>query len=159
MFRVGQGIDYHKLEKDSKGFMLGGLFIPSDFSVVAHSDGDVLIHAICDAILGALSLHDIGHHFPDTDEKYKNIKSIFLLEKVNDIIKKKEYEVVNIDSTVVLQKPKLKPFISQMKTNLANILSIDASCVSVKATTKENLDAIGSSQGICAHAIVLLQKK
>lgn len=154
--RIGYGYDVHKLEA-GKELFLGGVEIPSPVGCVAHSDGDVLIHAICDALLGAANLGDIGHHFPDTDPQYKGIRSTILLEKTLDLIKAEHFEVVNVDSTICLQKPRLSGFIDEIKSSLSSVLQCNA--VSVKATTTEKLGFVGEEKGISAHAIVLLQKR
>jgi 2-C-methyl-D-erythritol 2,4-cyclodiphosphate synthase len=157
MIRIGQGYDVHRLA-EGESLWLGGILIFHDKGTVAHSDGDVLIHAICDALLGALGLGDIGTHFPDTSEKYKNIDSKILLKKTGDLIKEKGYIIGNIDSTVCVQRPKLKPFISEMKKVMAGVLGIKENKISVKATTTEKLGFEGREEGISAHSVVLIQK-
>jgi len=154
--RVGYGYDVHKLEA-GKELFLGGVAIPSPVGCVAHSDGDVLIHAICDALLGAANLDDIGQQFPDTDPQYKGIRSTVLLEKTLELIHSEYFEIVNVDSTVCLQQPRLSALMDEIKTSLSAILQCKA--VSVKATTTEKLGFVGEGTGIAAHAIVLLQKK
>lgn len=156
-FRIGYGFDVHQLSEGRK-LHLGGIIIPHYKGCVAHSDGDVLIHAICDALLGAAAMHDIGFHFPDTDPEYKNIDSKILLEKTWDLISKSGYSIANIDSTVCLQKPKIKEFIPEMIQVLAKILKIESENISVKATTTEKLGFIGNEEGIAAHAVVLIHK-
>ncbi|MDR3226552.1 MAG: 2-C-methyl-D-erythritol 2,4-cyclodiphosphate synthase [Prevotellaceae bacterium] len=157
MIRIGIGYDVHCL-KDGLELWIGGIKIESEKGVVAHSDGDTLIHAICDALLGAAALHDIGYHFPDNDARYKNIDSKILLKKVIDMIAEKNYSVVNIDSTVCLQQPKIKPFIGEMQKCLANIMNIDIDNVSIKATTTEQLGFVGREEGIAAYVVVLIEK-
>ncbi len=157
MFRIGHGFDVHRLAK-GESLWLGGIEIKHTKGTVAHSDGDVLIHAICDALLGALNLNDIGYHFPDTSSDFKNIDSKVLLKKTYDMVLNKGYRIVNIDSTVCAEKPKLKPHIPEMKTKLRSVLSLEDEVVSVKATTTEKLGFVGQEEGISAHAVVLLQK-
>lgn len=157
MIRIGNGYDVHKLVEGRK-MILGGVEIPHHLGLLGHSDADVLVHAIMDALLGALALGDIGKHFPDTDEKYKGIDSMKLLRNVQELIEKQGYKVVNIDSIVAAEKPKLKPFIDDMRKNLANALKTDVSCVSVKATTEEKLGFTGREEGIKSYAVVLLEK-
>jgi 2-C-methyl-D-erythritol 2,4-cyclodiphosphate synthase len=154
--RIGQGIDFHQLMEGRK-LWLGGVLIPSDKGCVAHSDGDVLIHAICDALLGALSLKDIGHWFPDSDEEFRNIRSTILLERTYNIIREKGYYVSNIDSTLCLERPKIAPYVSDMKNVIATILNVNADSVSIKATTTEGLGFTGRGEGVVALAVVLLQ--
>jgi 2-C-methyl-D-erythritol 2,4-cyclodiphosphate synthase len=156
--RIGQGIDFHRLEKGLK-LWLGGVEIPSEKGSVAHSDGDVLLHAICDSLLGAAGLPDIGHHFPDTYAEFRNIRSTILLERVYNIIRKKGYNVSNIDSTVCLEKPKIAPYIPEMQSIIAGILKIPPDCISIKATTAEKLGFIGREEGIMAIAVTLLEKQ
>lgn len=157
MIRIGNGYDVHKLVEGRK-MILGGVEIPHHLGLLGHSDADVLVHAIMDALLGALALGDIGKHFPDTDEEYKGIDSMKLLRNVQELIEKQGYKVVNIDSIVAAEKPKLKPFIDDMRKNLANALKTDVSCVSVKATTEEKLGFTGREEGIKSYAVVLLEK-
>lgn len=156
-FRIGYGYDVHQLAEGKK-LHIGGITIPHKKGCVAHSDGDVLIHAICDALLGATAMNDIGYHFPDTDPEYKNIDSKILLGKTLDIISQKGYSIVNIDSTVCLEKPKIKEYIPEMITVLSEILRTEKENISVKATTTEKLGFIGKEEGIAAHAVVLIQK-
>ena len=158
MLRIGNGYDVHQL-KAGIDLWIGGIKIEASKGAVAHSDGDVLIHAICDSLLGAAALNDIGHHFPDSDEKYKNIDSKILLRKVVDLLADKGYTIVNVDSTVCLQQPKLKPFIADMQKCLANVMNVDVSCVSVKATTTEKLGFVGREEGIAAYAVALIEKE
>lgn len=153
--RIGQGIDFHRLEKGLK-LWLGGVNIPSEKGCVAHSDGDVLLHAICDAILGAGGLKDIGHQFPDTNPEFKNIDSKILLRKSFLLIKEKGYSIINIDSTVCLEKPKISTFSDQMRNTIAEILEISPENISIKATTTEKLGFTGREEGIVALAVVLI---
>jgi 2-C-methyl-D-erythritol 2,4-cyclodiphosphate synthase len=155
--RIGQGIDFHKLEK-GLDLCLGGIRIPSEKGCVAYSDGDVLLHAICDSLLGAAGLNDIGHYFPDSDPYYKNIDSKILLEKTVSLISEVSYKVVNIDCTVCLEKPKIAPFINQMKEVISAIAGVSPQDVSIKATTTEKLGFIGREEGIAAFAVALLKK-
>jgi len=154
--RIGQGYDVHRLEK-GETLWLGGVLIPSGKGTVAHSDGDVLIHAVCDALLGAVKAGDIGYNFPDTSQEYKNIDSKILLKRTHILLKEKGFEIVNIDATVILQKPKLRPYISQMENKMAEVLEVDPAKISVKATTTEMLGFEGREEGIAAMAIVLVQ--
>tara|TARA_Y100001954_G_C15746435_1_gene571304 strand:- start:674 stop:1153 length:480 start_codon:yes stop_codon:yes gene_type:complete len=156
-FRIGHGYDVHKLENGKK-FIIGGIQIDHDKGAIGHSDADVVIHVICDALLGALSLGDIGKHFPDTDEKYKGIDSKVLLYKVLDLVKEKEYRVSNVDVTILLQKPKLRNHINSMRATLSNIMEIDISQISVKATTTEGLGFVGREEGVAAHCVCLIEK-
>ena len=157
MLRIGNGYDVHKLVEGRK-LVLGGIEIPHTKGVLGHSDGDVLIHAIMDAMLGALALGDIGQHFPDTDKKYKNIDSSILLTKVTNLIKSKGYSIVNLDSIIVLQKPKVKPYIEDMRAKIASILQVEIDRVSVKATTEEKLGFTGDESGVKSYCVVLLEK-
>jgi len=156
-FRIGYGYDVHRMDKGRK-LILGGIKIPHDKGCVAHSDGDVLIHAICDALLGAAALRDIGYHFPDTDNQYKNIDSKILLKKTIRILHDNGYSLVNIDSTICLQKPKIQDFIPEMIQTIASVMNVAKSKISIKATTSENLGFIGEEKGIAAHAMVLIEK-
>jgi 2-C-methyl-D-erythritol 2,4-cyclodiphosphate synthase len=158
MFRVGQGYDIHRLA-EGETLWLGGILIPHTKGTVAHSDGDVLIHAICDALLGAVNLGDIGTHFPDDSDKFKNIDSKILLKDTYRLVKEQGFEIVNIDSTVSAQKPKLKSYIPKMKEVMAGTLGIEPGQVSVKATTTEKLGFEGREEGISAQAVVLVQKR
>lgn len=155
--RIGHGYDVHRLVSGRK-LILGGVDINYELGLLGHSDADVLVHAIMDAMLGALALSDIGQHFPDNDEKYSGADSIELLKKVGELVKDKGYTVVNIDSTVLCQRPKLKPYIQDMRAVIAAALNIDADAVSVKATTEEGLGFTGNGEGIAAHAVCLLDK-
>ena len=153
--RIGYGIDVHRLEKGIPLF-IGGIKIESEIGAVGHSDADVLLHAICDALLGAANLRDIGYHFSDTDPKFKGIDSKILLSEVFKLINQKGYEVNNIDSTVVLEYPKLNPHILAMQKEIAAILKIDEDAVSIKATTHEKVDSFGESKAVKAYATCLL---
>ena len=157
MIRIGNGYDVHKLVEGRK-LVLGGVEIPHTKGVLGHSDGDVLIHAIMDAILGALALGDIGQHFPDTDMKYEGIDSKILLRKVNELMKNKGYKIGNLDSIIVAQKPKLKDYLNKMREVMAEILETDVENISVKATTEEKLGFTGDELGIKSYCVVLLQK-
>jgi 2-C-methyl-D-erythritol 2,4-cyclodiphosphate synthase len=156
MYRIGFGYDVHALVQDRE-LWLGGIKVPHTLGLLGHSDADVLIHAICDAMLGAANLKDIGYHFPDTSSNFKNIDSKILLKECDKLIKEKGYTIVNIDSTICAQKPKLKDYIDPMRECLAGVLEIDADCVSVKATTTEKLGFVGKEEGIAAQAVVLLK--
>jgi 2-C-methyl-D-erythritol 2,4-cyclodiphosphate synthase len=153
--RIGQGIDFHRLENGLE-LWLGGVRIPSEKGCVAHSDGDVLLHAICDAILGAAGLKDIGHQFPDTNPEFKNIDSKILLRKSIDLISEKGYRIINIDSTVCLEKPKISPFSDRMRKTISEIIETSPDNISIKATTTEKLGFTGREEGIVAIAVVLL---
>ncbi|MCX2744695.1 2-C-methyl-D-erythritol 2,4-cyclodiphosphate synthase [Mangrovivirga sp. M17] len=155
--RVGYGYDVHKLE-EGHDFILGGIKIPHDKGSVGHSDADVLIHVICDALLGAANLRDIGYHFADTDPKFKGIDSKILLKDVIGLVAQKGYTIGNIDATICLQKPKVNPHIPEMKKVLAKVMSIDEDDISIKATTTEKLGFVGEEKGVSAHAVVLIQK-
>jgi 2-C-methyl-D-erythritol 2,4-cyclodiphosphate synthase len=156
-FRIGFGYDVHQLTIGRK-LVLGGITVPSEKGPLAHSDGDVLIHAICDALLGAACLGDIGLHFPDTFPDYKDIDSRILLKRVIQLLKDKGYSVINIDSTVSLQHPKIGIYISEMQKALASAMQIDAEAISIKATTTEKLGFVGRGEGISAHAVALIEK-
>ena len=153
--RIGQGYDVHKLVENRK-LILGGIDIPHSHGLLGHSDADVLTHAIIDALLGALALGDIGRHFPDSDATFKGISSLALLDKVHNMIIEKGYVVVNIDSVIVAQAPKLAPYIDEIRGNIARCLNLDVETVSVKATTEEGLGFTGQKLGIAAKAVVLL---
>jgi 2-C-methyl-D-erythritol 2,4-cyclodiphosphate synthase len=156
-FRIGYGYDVHCLA-EGETLWLGGVLIPHSKGTVAHSDGDVLLHALCDALLGAAKMGDIGRHFPDTSADYKNIDSKILLDKTNGLISSKGYKVGNIDVTVAAQRPKLKSFIPEMEETIARILGVELDAVSIKATTTEELGFEGREEGISVHAVVLLEK-
>jgi 2-C-methyl-D-erythritol 2,4-cyclodiphosphate synthase len=157
-YRIGFGIDFHQLV-EGRDLWIGGVKIPHHLGAKGHSDADVLLHAICDALLGALSLGDIGVHFPDTDAAYKNIDSKILLAKTYELISSKGYCVVNVDSSLCLEAPKIKPFVPSMQSCIASILQIITDDVSVKATTTEKMGFVGREEGLVAYATVLLQKK
>ncbi len=156
-FRIGHGYDVHRLV-EGRRLILGGVEIPYKTGLLGHSDADVLLHAICDALLGAASMRDIGYHFPDNDKSYENISSLILLERTYGMIKEKGYEVVNVDATVIAQAPKLSPHINQMIKNVAKALMTDTGNVNIKATTEEHMGFTGSGDGIAAHAVCILQK-
>ena len=155
--RIGFGFDVHQL-KEGLDFWLGGIIVPHNKGGLGHSDADVLIHAICDALLGAANLGDIGKKFPDTDQKYKGVDSKLLLKEVIKLIREKGYELGNVDSTICLQTPKIGPYILEMQKVLADCLSVDADLVSIKATTTEKLSFVGREEGVSAYATVLIQK-
>jgi 2-C-methyl-D-erythritol 2,4-cyclodiphosphate synthase len=154
--RIGSGVDYHQLAAGRKLF-IGGVEIPHHKGALGHSDADVLLHAICDAMLGALALGDIGTHFPDTSAEFKNIDSKILLQRSFAKIKERNYRVVNVDSTLCLQAPKIKPYIAQMQQTIAAILELGVDAVSVKATTTEQMGFVGREEGLVAYATVLLE--
>lgn len=158
MIRVGLGYDVHKLV-EGRDLILGGVNIPWELGLLGHSDADVVVHAIMDALLGAAALRDIGRHFPDTDPQYKGISSILLLQKVGELLKEKGYEIVNIDATIIAQKPKLLPYIDTMIENVANTLHVSVDQVNIKATTEEGLGFTGTLQGISSQAICSICKK
>lgn len=157
-YRIGFGIDFHQLV-EGRDLWIGGVKIPHHKGAKGHSDADVLLHAICDAMLGALSLGDIGVHFPDTDPQFKNIDSKILLKKTFDLISEKGYGLVNVDSSLCLESPKIKPFVGSMQSCIASILNLKAEDVSVKATTTEKMGFVGREEGLTAYATVLLEKK
>ena len=157
-FRIGFGIDFHQMLEE-RDLWIGGVKIPHHKGAKGHSDADVLLHAICDAMLGALSLGDIGVHFPDTDAAYKNIDSKILLQRTFELIAAKGYKVVNVDSSLCLEAPKIKPYVNSMQETIASILQVDASDVSVKATTTEKMGFVGREEGLVAYATVLLEKQ
>lgn len=154
--RIGHGYDVHKLVSGRK-CIIGGVDIPSDLGLLGHSDADVLLHAVSDALLGAAALGDIGKHFPDTSAEFEGADSLVLLQKVVELLAEKGYKVCNIDSTVIAQAPKLAPYIDDMRKNIAFACNIDVDCVSVKATTEEHLGFTGALQGISAHAVCLIE--
>ena len=156
-YRIGSGIDFHQFA-EGRELWLGGIKIPHSKGALGHSDADVLLHAICDALLGALALGDIGTHFPDTDDRYKNIDSKILLQKTYELISAKNYEVVNIDATLCLEAPKIKPYAGAMQQVIASILNVTAEDVSIKATTAEKMGFIGRQEGLMAYATVLIKK-
>lgn len=154
-FRIGHGYDVHRLT-EGRDLIIGGVKIENNLGLLGHSDADVLIHAIMDAIIGALSLGDIGKHFPDSDPAYKGISSMDLLNRVKLLIDDKGYSIGNIDATVIAQKPKLAPFIDEMRKNIAEVLGSNSQNINIKATTEEKLGFTGREEGISAHAVVLL---
>ena len=158
MLRIGNGYDVHRLVEGRK-LILGGVEIPHLKGVLGHSAGDVLVHAIMDALLGSLALGDIGQHFPDTSNEYKDIDSMILLERVFNLIKEKGYRVVNLDCVIVAQKPKLKPYLEEMRQKISKVLETQISNISVKATTEEKLGFTGNEEGIKSYCVVLLEKK
>lgn len=155
--RIGQGIDFHQLV-EGRDLWIGGVKIPHERGALGHSDADVLLHAICDAMLGAACLGDIGTHFPDTSAEFKNIDSKILLKRTCELIKARGYSIVNIDSTLCLQAPKIKPYIAQMQEAIANVAGIATEQISIKATTTERLGFVGREEGLMAYATVLLKK-
>ena len=158
MYRIGQSTDIHKLVRNRK-LIIGGVNIPSDLGLLGHSDADVLLHAISEAILGALGLNDLGCLFPDSDIKNKDISSITILEKVYEIMDEKGYLINNIDSLVIIEKPKLRDYIDQMRNNIASVLKTSIESVNVKATCGEGLGFVGNKEGAVAQAVVLLKRK
>jgi 2-C-methyl-D-erythritol 2,4-cyclodiphosphate synthase len=156
-YRIGMGIDFHQLQ-EGRDLWIGGIKIPHTKGAVGHSDADVLLHAICDALLGALCLGDIGVHFPDTDAAYKNIDSKILLERTIALIRKEGYSVVNIDTTLCLEEPKIKPYTEQMRKVIAGIAGITEKVISIKGTTTEQMGFVGREEGLVAQAVVLLKK-
>tara|TARA_Y100000589_G_scaffold252229_1_gene240743 strand:- start:1598 stop:2077 length:480 start_codon:yes stop_codon:yes gene_type:complete len=154
--RVGFGFDVHRLD-EGQPFFLGGINIPHSKGAVGHSDADVLIHTICDAILGAADLRDIGFHFPDTDEKYKGIDSKILLKDVMALLRENGYELSNVDATIALQVPKVNPYVPNMKSVLAQIMGVKPGQISIKATTTEKLSFVGREEGVSAYAVALIQ--
>ena len=156
--RIGHGYDVHKFAENRK-LILGGTEIPYEFGLLGHSDADVLVHAVMDSLLGAAALGDIGKHFPDTDERYKGADSMMLLEKTVEILRTDGYKVINIDATVLAQKPKLAPHTLAMRENIANKIGLPLDCVSVKATTEEGMGFTGRLEGIAAHCVCLIEKE
>jgi len=157
-FRIGYGFDVHQLEK-GRPFYLGGILIPnSPHGAVGHSDADVLIHAICDALLGAAALGDIGVHFPNTSAEFKNIDSKILLGKVVSLLKEHGYSIGNIDATLVLEAPKIVPHVPAMREILSKVIGIEKDCISIKATTNETMGYVGKQYGVNAHAVALIEK-
>ena len=156
-YRIGHGYDVHRFGEGDH-IVLGGVKIPHHYGFVAHSDGDVLIHALCDAMLGGIAAGDIGQHFPDTDEKYKNIDSSVLLDQVDQLLKKDNYAIGNIDITIIAQLPRMAPHIPAMSHNLARVLSIANTQINIKATTTESLGFAGREEGIAVHAVVMLYR-
>ena len=156
-YRIGSGVDFHQLKK-GRDLWIGGMQIPHSKGAVGHSDADVLLHAICDAILGALALGDIGAHFPNNSDEYKNIASSILLQRTVKLMQNEAYNLVNIDSTVCLEEPKINPYVEEMREHIAGITGIAVNNISVKATTTEKMGFIGKKKGIMAYATVLLTK-
>ena len=157
MIRIGHGYDVHAFSENRK-CIIGGVTIPYEKGLLGHSDADVLLHAISDSLLGAAALGDIGKHFPDTDPDFKGADSLVLLGKVNDLLIQNGYKVVNVDSTVIAQAPKLAPYIVEMRQNIAKALKIDVDFVSVKATTEEKMGFTGRKEGVSAHSVCLIEK-
>ena len=155
--RVGFGFDVHQL-KEGKDLWLGGIKLSHTKGAVGHSDADVLIHAICDALLGAAGMRDIGFHFPDTASEFKGIDSKILLDRVNQLLKKEGYSIGNIDCTLVLEQPKIIPHIEEMRKTLASILNVEVNDIGIKATTNEKMGYVGREEGVCAYAVALIQK-
>ncbi|MFN8291826.1 MAG: 2-C-methyl-D-erythritol 2,4-cyclodiphosphate synthase [Chitinophagaceae bacterium] len=156
-YRIGSGVDFHQL-KEGRDLWIGGVLIPHHKGALGHSDADVLLHAICDALLGALALGDIGTHFPDTDASLKNIDSKILLRKTMELVRNENYSVVNIDATLCLQQPKIKPYAGKMQEVIAALTGLQAADVSIKATTTEQMGFVGREEGLVAYATVLLRK-
>ncbi len=156
--RIGHGYDVHKLVPNRK-LIIGGVTIPHEMGLLGHSDADVLCHAIADAILGAAGKRDIGHHFPDSDPQYSGISSLFLLSKVEELIRNDGYIVGNIDCTIIAQAPKMSPYIVRMMENIAKTLNISKEDINIKATTEEKLGFTGRKEGISAHAVCIIEKK
>ena len=157
MIRIGHGYDVHAFAENRK-CIIGGVEIPCEKGLLGHSDADVLLHAISDSLLGAAALGDIGKHFPDTDPEFKGADSLVLLEKVNELLEQKGYKVVNVDATVIAQVPKLAPYITDMRENIAKALKTDVDFISVKATTEEQVGFTGRKEGISAHSVCLIEK-
>ena len=157
-YRIGSSIDFHQLT-GGRGLWLGGVNIPHYKGALGHSDADVLLHAVCDALLGALALGDIGMHFPDNDPAYRDMDSKILLSRVMELVKKEDYKVVNMDSTVTLEMPKIKPYVQQMREVIAQLLEINVKDVSIKATTTEKMGYVGREEGVVAYATVLLSHR
>jgi 2-C-methyl-D-erythritol 2,4-cyclodiphosphate synthase len=155
--RIGSGVDFHQLV-EGRDLWIGGVKIPHTKGALGHSDADVLLHAICDAMLGAACLGDIGEHFPDTSNEFKNIDSKILLQRTNQLLQKENYNLINIDSTLCLQSPKIKSHVAQMQKVIANILGLNEKDISIKATTTEHLGFVGREEGVVAFATVLIEK-
>ncbi|MBX7201452.1 MAG: 2-C-methyl-D-erythritol 2,4-cyclodiphosphate synthase [Bacteroidia bacterium] len=153
--RIGQGVDVHQLV-DGRDFWLGGILVPHAKGALGHSDADVLLHAICDALLGAAGLQDIGYHFPDTDQNWKGADSKELLKKVVQLLKKQDWQIGNVDASLLLEKPKIAPYIPQMRQTIAGILGISPNAVSIKASTNEKMGYVGRQEGVLAFAVALL---
>ncbi|MFQ5646668.1 MAG: 2-C-methyl-D-erythritol 2,4-cyclodiphosphate synthase [bacterium] len=157
-FRIGNGYDVHALVP-GRDLVLGGVKIPYELGLKGHSDADVLIHAVCDALLGAAGLRDIGYHFPDTDTEYQGISSLIILKRVGELCCNTNYCIINIDATIIAEKPRLAPFVEQMENALSSTLQIDLSAVNIKATTNERIGFLGRGEGIAALAVALLEKR
>jgi 2-C-methyl-D-erythritol 2,4-cyclodiphosphate synthase len=157
MIRIGHGYDVHAFSENRK-CIIGGVEIPYEKGLLGHSDADVLLHAISDSLLGAAALGDIGKHFPDTDPEFKGADSLVLLTKVNELLEREGYKVVNVDATVIAQAPKLAPYITEMRENIAKALKTDVDFISVKATTEEKLGFTGRKEGVSAHSVCLIEK-
>lgn len=153
--RIGMGYDVHKLVT-GRDLIIGGVSIPYELGLLGHSDADVLLHAVMDSLLGACALGDIGKHFPDTDDRFKGISSIALLKETKKLIQDKGFKIINIDATIIAQKPKMSPYIDTMRKNIASALEIDIDCINVKATTEEGLGFTGSMEGISSQSIALV---
>lgn len=156
--RIGHGYDAHRFAQGRK-LIIGGVEIPSELGLLGHSDADVLVHAVCDSLLGAMALRDIGFHFPDTDGAYKDINSLILLKKVKETMDERGYSLSNMDCTVIAQVPKLSPYIEEMRANIANVLKTDIDRINIKATTEEGMGFTGAKEGICAHSVCILEEK
>jgi 2-C-methyl-D-erythritol 2,4-cyclodiphosphate synthase len=156
-YRIGSGVDYHRLA-EGRELWIGGVRVPHHRGAVGHSDADVLLHAVCDALLGAACLGDIGLHFPDTNPAYKNIDSKILLRKTVEMVKKEGYSIINIDTTICLQAPKIRPYVKQMQQTIAGIAGIAENDISIKATTTEQMGFVGREEGLMAYATVLMEK-
>ena len=156
--RIGHGYDAHRFAENRK-LILGGVNVPSQYGLAGHSDADVLVHAVCDSLLGAMALRDIGYHFPDNDNAYKDICSLILLEKVRECMEERGYTLSNMDCTVIAQVPKLSPYIEEMRANIARVLKTDINRINIKATTEEGMGFTGAKEGICAHALCILEEK
>ncbi len=157
-YRIGHGYDVHRFV-EGRPLILGGVEIPFERGLQGHSDADALLHAVCDAMLGALALGDIGRHFPDTDERFRGISSLTLLESANGLIRAKGYAVANVDTVIVLQRPKIGPYVERMRERIARTLDIGIDAVSIKATTSEGMGFTGTGEGLVAHAVVLLERQ
>lgn len=155
--RIGHGYDVHRLV-EGRRLILGGVDIPYEKGLDGHSDADVLVHAVMDAVIGALALGDIGLHFPDTDSSFKDIDSLILAQKTAELLKEKGYTISNIDATLIMQAPKVRPYVDEMRKNIASVYGIDISQINVKATTEEKLGFTGEKRGIAAHAVCLIEK-
>lgn len=158
MYKIGYGFDAHRFSEDSK-LIIGGVEIPFDMGLAGHSDADVLSHAICDALLGALGEGDIGTHFPDSDPRYKGMSSLLFLEETNKLLRDRGFEIENLDSVIVCEKPKIAPHISEIKDTLANTLETPSDAIGVKATTTDQMGFTGRGEGIAAHAVVLIKTR